>query len=161
MEAVISCRYGSHLRPHPALHLLLCQACLASFYRPESPAVQWGAPSHSRSPHPWPVSFLECEMCVCACVCSRGPLCTHITHQQKEHAASIQRVCPQAPALPVRPHCWRRWWKESGIQEGGWSPEESEKDRSLEAHLYPTSRALSTWYGSLDLLVGFQFAVKL
>ena len=54
---------------------LLCQACLAASPFPKSPAVQWGAPSHSRSSSlsiygPSLSRSVRC-VCVCVCVCVR------------------------------------------------------------------------------------------
>lgn len=69
---MISCRYGSHLGPRPALNLHHTRLAASSL--PESPAVQWAAPSHSGSAclsiH-CPSLSKKCEMCACV-LCMSG-----------------------------------------------------------------------------------------
>lgn len=164
---MISCRYGSHLRPRPALHLH--QTRLAASPFPVSAAVQWGAPSHSRSAclsiH-GPSLPKKCEMCACVLCMSGwgwGVVSMLTLLSSRRNTLPAPSVSTHAP-LPCRLDLT------AGGDDGenlgsrrGVDPEESERQREAEKPRTCSHRRVPdspSRYGTLVLLLRFLGGVK-
>lgn len=161
---MISCRYGSHLGPRPALHLH--QTRLAASPLPESPAVQWVEPSHSRSAclsiH-CPSLFKKCEMCACVLCMSGwgwGVVSMLILLTSRRNTLPAPSVSTHTP-LPCRLDLT------AGGDDGenlgsrrGVDPEESERQREAERRPEPAatggcpdSPSHPIWYSEVSLML--------
>lgn len=142
---------------------LLRQACLAASPFPESPAVQWGAPSHSRSAclSVYGPSLSRSMRCVSVCACevyvgggwggvSVLALLTSRRNMLPAPSMSAHTPLPCRLDLTVGGDDGENLGSRRGVD-----PEESERqrkaDRSPEAYLQPTGRSSDSpsWYGSL------------
>lgn len=149
---------------------LFCRACLAASSFPKSPAVQWGAPSHSRSAclSIYGPSLSRSVRCVYVCVCVflggvEGVLAVLALLTSRRSMLPAPSMSAHTP-LPCRLDL--TVGGDDGENLGSWrgvvDPKESERqrktDRSPEAYLHPTGRSSDspTLNGSLNLsLLGF------
>lgn len=132
---------------------LVRQALLAVPPFPESPAVQWGAPSHSRSPFLSIYGPSLSRSVRCVCWVGVSPYIALLTSRRNTLPAPSMSAHTPLPCrldLTVGGDDGENLGSRRGVD-----PEESERqrkaDRSSEAYLQPTGRSSDSpsWYGSL------------
>lgn len=159
---MISCRYGSHLRPHPALYLQHSPSRSGMFgivYFPSDSSCPVGCAKsqHERLASVYGPSLSKSVRCACVlCECVGG-LGWGVGVSLYSHYSVADGKCCQRPACPPAHPCPAVWTSrlEEMIERiwdpgGGWI-QRNLRDRSPEAYLQPTGRPLDnpSWYGSL------------